>query len=313
MLKVDHISKNYGRVKPIKDISFSLKRGEVLGFLGANGAGKSTTLNMIAGYFPPSSGNISLNGFDILQNPLEYKRSIGYLPEIPPLYPDMTIYEQLEMVCSVKGISRKESNREIERVCRMSLITDVTARLIKTMSKGYKQRIGLAQALIGSPDLLILDEPTSGLDPRQIIEIRKLIKDLAKDHGIIISSHILSEIASVSTRILVLNRGLIAADSPADKLLNTASGAPVLKIRIHGVSTGISSQIQNMSQVISVESDDCVEEGCIDYTITLKDGSDIRKELSRTIQNEGCSIMLMKMKNPTLEEVFIELTTRKEE
>ncbi|MDC7233378.1 MAG: ABC transporter ATP-binding protein, partial [Spirochaetales bacterium] len=224
MLKVEHLSKDYGRVHPVRDISFTLEKGEVLGLLGANGTGKSTTLNMLAGFFPPTGGTITLNGADIQKLPLEYKKQMGYLPEFPPLYPDMTVREQLYMVCSVRNIPRKKRNGEIERVCGLSRITDVIDRPVKTMSKGYKQRIGLAQALVGDPELLILDEPTSGLDPRQIIDIRELIRDLGKDHAVIISSHILSEIASVSTRILVLNDGCIAADAPSDELLSTPSG-----------------------------------------------------------------------------------------
>ncbi|MBF9014493.1 MULTISPECIES: ABC transporter ATP-binding protein [unclassified Oceanispirochaeta] len=309
MLKVEHLSKNYGRVKPIRDISFTLQKGEVLGLLGANGTGKSTTLNMLAGYFPPSGGSISLNGFNIQEQPLEYKKNIGYLPEFPPLYPDMTVREQLYMVCSVKGISRKERQREIERVCGLSRIPDVIDRPVKTMSKGYKQRIGLAQALIGNPELLILDEPTSGLDPQQIIDIRELIRDLGSDHAVIISSHILSEIASVSTRILVLNKGSIVADSPSDELLNTPNAAPVLDVRVFGDQPHIQAIIKELKGVESLDVQDCIEEGCMDYSITLTEGEDIRKDLSRVLNENGYALMQMKMKNPTLEEIFIDLTS----
>lgn len=309
MLKVEHISKDYGRVKPIRDISFTLKKGEILGLLGANGTGKSTTLNMLAGYFPPSGGRISLKGFDIQEKPLEYKKNIGYLPEFPPLYPDMTVREQLYMVCSVKGIPRKERVSEIERVCTLSRILDVIDRPVKTMSKGYKQRIGLAQALISDPELLILDEPTSGLDPQQIIDIRELIRDLGKDHAVIISSHILSEIASVSTRILVLNKGSIVADSPSEELLNTPDSAPVLDVRIFGDPAQIPSLIEGLEGVDSLEVQDCVEEGSMDYSISVSHGSDIRKDLSRILNENGWAIMQMKMKNPTLEEIFINLTS----
>lgn len=309
MLKVKHISKDYGRVKPIRDISFTLKKGEILGLLGANGTGKSTTLNMLAGYFPPSGGSISLNGFDIQTQALEYKKNIGYLPEFPPLYPDMTVREQLYMVCSIKGIPRKDRTLEIERVCALSRVMDVIDRPVKTMSKGYKQRIGLAQALIADPELLILDEPTSGLDPQQIIDIRELIRDLGKDHAVIISSHILSEIASVSTRILVLNRGSIVADSPSDELLNTPDAAPVLDVRVFGDHDEIETLIQGFKGVLSVEVHDCVEEGCMDYSISLTEGSDIRKDLSRILNENNFALMQMKMKNPTLEEIFINLTS----
>ena len=310
MLIVDHISKDYGRLRPIRDISFNLERGEVLGFLGANGAGKSTTLNMLAGYFPPSSGSISFDGFDILKAQLLYKQGIGYLPEIPPLYPDMSISEQLALVCSVKGISRKDRKDELNRVCRLSQILDVKNRLIKTMSKGYKQRIGLAQALIGRPGLLILDEPTAGLDPQQIIDIRELITELGKEHAVIISSHILSEIASISTRILVLNKGYIVADQPSDELLNTPSKNQILNVRIFGDKTKILELLSSLTGIHRVDVQECCEEGCMDYKILLEAGADVRKDLSRILMRESLSIMQMKMMNPTLEDIFIDLTSR---
>ena len=310
MLIVDHISKDYGRLRPIKDISFNLQRGEVLGFLGSNGSGKSTTLNMLAGYFPPSSGSITFDDFDIFKAQLLYKQSIGYLPEIPPLYPDMSISEQLNLVCAVKKISRKNRKEEINRVCRMSRLLDVKNRLIKTMSKGYKQRIGLAQALIGRPGLLILDEPTAGLDPQQIIDIRDLITDLGKEHAVIISSHILSEIASISTRIMVLNKGYIIADQPSDELLNTPAQNQILSVRIFGDKTRIMGLLSSLSGIYQVDVQECCEPGCMDYNLLLEEGADVRKDLSRSLPGESISIMQMKMMNPTLEEIFIDLTSR---
>jgi ABC-2 type transport system ATP-binding protein len=308
MLKVEHISKDYGRYKPILDVSFSLNRGEVLGLLGANGTGKSTTLNMIAGYFPPSSGRITLGPHDVLTSPLLYKQNIGYLPEFPPLYPDMTVEEQLTFICSVKGVDRKKRALEIDRVCGLTHIMDMKKRPIRAMSKGYKQRIGMAQALVGGPKLLILDEPTSGLDPQQIIDIRELVKDLGREHGIIISSHILSEIASVATRILVLNKGHIVADSPVGDLMNPSSGSSVLEVRILGDAKKAQSYLESIEGVRTLRLNDCSEEGCWDFELTQKDGYDIRRELSIGLSRISCSIMQLKMKNPTLEEIFIDLT-----
>ncbi|QEN09591.1 ABC transporter ATP-binding protein [Oceanispirochaeta crateris] len=308
MLKVEHISKDYGRYKPIQDISFSMNRGEVLGLLGANGTGKSTTLNMIAGYFPPSSGRITLEPHDLLTSPLLYKQNIGYLPEFPPLYPDMTVEEQLTFICSVKGVDRKKRTSEIDRVCGLTHIMDMKKRPIRAMSKGYKQRIGMAQALVGGPKLLILDEPTSGLDPQQIIDIRELVKDLGREHGIIISSHILSEIASVATRILVLNKGYIVADSPVGDLMNPSSGSSVLEVRILGDVKKAQSYLESIEGVRTLRLNDCSEEGCWDFEVTQKDGYDIRRELSIGLSSISCSIMQLKMKNPTLEEIFIDLT-----
>jgi ABC-2 type transport system ATP-binding protein len=309
MLKVDNISKDYGRFKPIRDVSFRLERGEVLGLLGANGAGKSTTLNMLAGYFPPSSGAISFDGFDLITAPIQYKQGLGYLPEIPPLYPDMTIAEQLTLVCSVKGIPKKDRKEEIDRVCRMGSVLDVKNRLIKNMSKGYRQRIGLAQALIGSPGLLILDEPLNGLDPQQIIDVRELIKDIGKNHAVIISSHILSEIASVSTRIQVLNKGYIVADRSPDELLNSHSESQVLKVRLSGDKQEIMGLLESLSGINRVDVRKCSEPGCMDYHLLLEAGVDVRKDLSRKLPGKAISIMQMKMTNPTLEEIFIELTS----
>lgn len=312
MLKVDHISKDYGRYKPIRDISFTLERGEVLGLLGANGAGKSTTLNMISGYFPPSSGSISFDNFDLSKDSIAYKKKMGYLPEFPPLYPDMTVREQLSLVCSVKGITHGNQSLEIERVCGLTRIKDVMARPVRTMSKGFKQRIGLAQALIGSPGLLILDEPVNGLDPQQIIDIRELIRDIGKEQAVIISSHILSEITSVSTRIMVLNGGYIVADSPTDKLINTPAGDPVLEVRIFGKRETVEPLMGEIPGILKTIIRECPEEGCHDYSIFLKEGVDIRKDLSRTLLSSSTAIMMMKMKNPTLEEIFIDLTSQKE-
>ncbi len=312
MLKVEHISKDYGRFKSIRDISFTLERGEILGLLGANGAGKSTTLNMLAGYFPPSSGAISFDGFDLFTAPIHYKQGIGYLPEIPPLYPDMTISEQLTLVCSVKGIPKKERKEEIDRVCRMGSVLDVKNRLIKNMSKGYRQRIGLAQALIGRPGLLILDEPLNGLDPQQIIDVRELIKDIGENHAVIISSHILSEIASVSTRIQVLNKGYIVADRSPDELLNSHSESQVLKVRLSGDKQEIMQLLESLSGINKVDVQKCCEPGCMDYQLLLEAGVDVRKDLSHMLPGKSISIMQMKMTNPTLEEIFIELTSRRE-
>lgn len=314
MLKVEHIAKDYGRVKPVRDLSFSLERGEVLGLLGANGAGKSTTLNMLSAYFPPSEGRITLQGFDAAEAPLEYKRRLGYLPEFPPLYPDMTVEEQLELVCSVREIPRRKRKAEVDRVCAMSRIGDVKRRLVKTMSKGYRQRIGLAQALVGDPDLLILDEPVSGLDPRQIIDIRELIRDLGREHGVIISSHILSEIASVSTRVLVLNDGVIAADSPASDLMKSSEGDRLLELRISAADEGLFRRtLAGLDGVAEIRSAAAAEADCLDCLIRPSTDRDLRRKVSLALGRAGCPVLQMKMKNPTLEEIFLELTAGREE
>jgi len=309
MLLVHHVSRNYGNHAAVKDISFSLKQGEIVGLLGANGAGKSTILNMISGYFPPSEGSITLNEKSSVQHSIEYKKHIGYLPEVPPLYLEMTPREQLDMVCAIRGFSSIQRVSEIDRISSLCRIEDVLNRRNRTMSKGYKQRIGLAQALIGNPQLLILDEPTAGLDPQQILEFRKLIKELDTGQMLIISSHILSEIAAVSSRVLVLKDGLIAADSSTENLGNLHSGTTILDVRIFGGDALVSKLIEKISGVVSVESHDSEESGCMDYIITSRAGSDIRKTLFHILSDNQFPLMGMMLRKPTLEDYFIKLTT----
>jgi len=309
MLKVHQISKSYGGITPIKNISFTLEKGEIVGLLGANGAGKSTTMNMISGYFPPSAGSISLDGMDSISDFLEYKKNIGYLPEKPPLYQDMTAWEQLQMVCSVKCIPRNHQNLEIGRVSALCHIEDVLHRLNRSMSKGYRQRVGLAQALIGTPELLILDEPTAGLDPQQIIEFRQLIGGLKKEQTLIISSHILPEIAAVAGRVLVLNKGYIAADRSVDDLSNKTAKDAFLEARIFGNIQEIIPLIEDIDGVASIEVSNSIEEGCMDYVIKLNDGKDIRRELFYQLSEKKHPLMLLNLKSQSLEDFFITLTS----
>ncbi|MFP4179633.1 MAG: ABC transporter ATP-binding protein [Spirochaetaceae bacterium] len=307
MLTIKGVSKKYGSITAVEDINFSLEKGEVVGLLGVNGAGKTTAMNMITGYFPPTAGTINLLGCDVMQEPLEYKRNIGYLPENPPLYLDMTIREQLRFVCSARGIPRTQWEGEIERVCSMSSILDVQHRIIRTMSKGYKQRIGIAQALIGEPKLLVLDEPTSGLDPQQIIEIRELIEKLKSNHTVMISSHILSEVSSVSTRIVILHRGKIVADQPVEDLLLSSEETPVLWLRVFGNADAVGKLISDIPGVEDVEVRESPEQGCSDYDIHFAEGCDARRELSGLLAGHGYAIMAMTIKSKTLEDIFIEL------
>jgi len=308
MLMVQQVSKKYGDHVAAENISFTLKPGEVLGLLGANGAGKSTILNIISGYFAPSEGSVSLNGMDSVLHPMEYKKQIGYLPEMPPLYPEMTAREQLLMVCTIKGFSDAEKVLEVERVSRLCRIEDVLNRRNLTMSKGYKQRIGLAQALIGNPLLLILDEPTAGLDPQQILEFRQLIQEMGTGQMLIISSHILSEIATVSSRVLVLRNGLIAADSTTENIGDIPGGATLLEATISGDADLVSTLIEGLSGVASVEKELSDESGCMDYHITMKKGSDVRKSLFKILADNNCPLMGLKVRKPTLEDFFIRST-----
>ena len=215
MIEIQNLTKDYGRIRAIDDVSFTVGKGEIVGFLGPNGAGKTTTMNIITGFISSTSGSVRVAGYDILENPVEGKRHIGYLPEQPPLYPDMTVSEFLDFCADLKKVTAREWKNQKKDIMELVKITHVSHRLIKNLSKGYKQRVGLAQALVGSPDVLILDEPTVGLDPKQIMEIRKLIKALGKNHTIILSSHILPEVSAVCDRVIIINKGRIAAiDTP---------------------------------------------------------------------------------------------------
>lgn len=310
MLTVSAVSKNYGSVQALHGINFTLEKGEIVGLLGVNGAGKSTTMNIISGYFPPSGGRIELAGHDVAKEPFEYKQNLGYLPENPPLYLDLTVEEQLRFVCSAKRVPRARTENEIARVCGLCAILDMRRRLIRTMSKGYRQRIGLAQALIGKPGLLILDEPTAGLDPQQIIEIRDLIEDLKEEHTVIISSHILSEIAAVATRILIMHQGRIMADRPVSELLFSKGEAPLLFLRVNGMNDRTDELISQLPGVQSIVKRDSIEPGCVDFDIYLTGETDIRKKLTSLLAKHDLSVMAMSLKSRTLEDIFIEIVRR---
>ena len=313
MLIVEDVSKSYGNHIAVEGVSFTVKAGETVGLLGANGAGKSTILNIISTYFSPNKGSVVLNGNNSVSDSLEYKQNLGYLPEIPPLYLEMTAREQLEMVCSIKKIPVNRIKREVERISNLCQISNILMRRNRTMSKGYKQRIGLAQALIGNPHLLILDEPTAGLDPQQIVEFRQIIQGLSKEQMLIISSHILSEVSAVSSRVIVLKDGLIVADSPTEKLENPTSDNPILEARILGERNIINSIIERIDGVEFIESHNSDEPGCFDYTIFLKKGCDIRKSLFQKLSDDNLPLMELKMKKPTLEDFFIGLISRNQE
>ena len=234
MIEVENLTKKYGSQVAVDNLSFRVERGMIYGFLGPNGAGKSTTMNMMTGYIAATSGTVKINGYDILKNPEQAKKSIGYLPELPPVYPDMTVYEYLRFVAELKKVKKNERQAQIEDVMKQTQIEDVKGRLIKNLSKGYKQRVGLAQAIIGYPEVIILDEPTVGLDPKQIIEIRELIRELAKKHTIILSSHILSEVSAVCDHIMIISKGkLVASDTP-EGLMTLLKGGRQMKLSVLG-------------------------------------------------------------------------------
>lgn len=307
MIEVQNLTKQYGAKKAVDSLTFTVNDGEILGFLGPNGAGKSTTMNMLTGYISSTSGKALINGVDILDDPINAKKNIGYLPEIPPLYLDMTVKDYLNFVYDLKKckIPRKA---HLEDVCGLVKITDVYERIIRNLSKGYKQRVGLAQALIGNPPILILDEPTVGLDPKQIIEIRTLIKKLGKKHTVILSSHILPEIQAVCDRVIIINKGKIAADDTTENLTKNITTDYRLIARIDGAREEVLKTIKGISGVISVSADMEREKGVYDYEIETKEDADICRELFKRVAARNWIILGLKSSEMTLEDIFLKIT-----
>jgi len=308
MLTASKLTKCYGSIISVDSLDFTIEKGEVLGLLGANGAGKSTTMNMLTGCIPPSSGQVVVLGNNMALNPIKSKRHIGYLPEIPPLYADMTVNEQLMFVAQVRTLGKNLCRSELDRVCELVNITDVRKKMIKQLSKGYRQRVGMAQAMIGSPELLILDEPTAGLDPKQIIDMRQLILDLKDQHTIIISSHILAEISSVCTRLLILKNGKLVADSSPDQLGIAHTGGNQLAMRIKGNIGRVRSVLNAVQGILAIEVEDSPEPGYVDAIVGMDDGLDLRETIFFALAGASCPAVMIKPTKPTLEEIFIRLT-----
>ena len=307
MIEVQNLTKRYGSHLAVNDISFTVDEGEVVGFLGPNGAGKSTTMNILTGYLSASSGSAKINGFDILENPNQAKASIGYLPEQPPLYLDMTVREYLDFMYDLKKCKLSRQTH-IAEICRLVKIDGVYGRLIKNLSKGYRQRVGVAQALIGNPPVLILDEPTVGLDPNQIIEIRTLIKNLGKHHTVILSSHILQEIEAVCDRIIIINQGQLVADDTAAELTKRYSSDRRLLVRIAGGEEDADALLTRVPGVEQVASLGEKEPGVFEFAVTPKEGEDVRREISTRLAARNWAIMGMRSMEMTLEDVFVSLT-----
>lgn len=307
MVEVKKLTKNYGNIKAVDNISFTVGEGEILGFLGPNGAGKSTTMNIITGYISSTSGTVTIDGKEILENPKEAKAKIGYLPEIPPLYTDMTVKKYLEFMFDLKKV-KLPKKEHIEEVMRLVRITEQADRIIKNLSKGYRQRVGFAQALLGNPPVLILDEPTVGLDPMQIIEIRKLIKSLGKKHTIILSSHVLSEISATCDRILVISNGKIVADAKTDELSSSTAGEEKLALVVEGATSDIISAIKNIPAVIRVNKISEKNGNSAKYMVEYEKDHDVRRDVFNAMARIGCPILDMQSGNETLEEMFLKLT-----
>lgn len=308
MIEVKNISKSYGANKAVGDISFTAEHGEILGFLGPNGAGKTTTMNILTGYISSTKGQALLGGTDILENPVAAKKKIGYLPEQPPLYLDMTVDEYLNFVYALKKADLPK-NSHLSEIRELVKIDDMRKRLIRNLSKGYRQRVGLAQALVGNPPILVLDEPTVGLDPKQIIEIRSLIKKLGKNHAVILSSHILPEVQAVCDRVVIINKGRIVANDTSDKLSANLSNGHKLTMRIEGPPDDIKKLLASVRKVERVTAGREVEPKTHEYEIEAEPGADVRREVSRKLAGRNYPIVMMKSSELTLEEVFLKITT----
>lgn len=308
MIEVSDLTKRYGNHIAVDHLSFKVEKGQIYGFLGPNGAGKSTTMNIITGYLAASEGTVTIDGHDVQQDPEGAKKCIGYLPELPPLYMDMTVKEYLRFAAELKKVPRAERGEQVEQVMDMTGITDMQNRLIKNLSKGYRQRVGLAQALLGSPEVLILDEPSVGLDPKQIIEIRDLIRELGKNHTIILSSHILSEVSAVCDHIMIISHGkLVASDSP-EGLQKLMSGGQELKLTVKGSYEALREAVADIAGIAEMQLQEGASEGCCNVLVRTDRERDIREELFYLLAERRLPILSMALTERTLEDIFLELT-----
>jgi ABC-2 type transport system ATP-binding protein len=311
VIEVQHITKRYGNVTAVDDVSFRVERGEILGFLGPNGAGKTTTMRILTGYMPASEGRAMVAGYDVFDEPIEAKRRTGYLPETPPLYPDMTTREYLDFVAKIKGVPSAERKQRVATVMERTRIADMANRHCGKLSKGYRQRVGLAQALIHNPDVLILDEPTAGLDPKQIIETRRLIKELAGDHTIILSTHILPEVSQTCDRVVIINKGrVVAVDTPAN-LTGRLRGAETMFVQVEATrASEAAAALAKVPGVVRVAPVDDAAAGA--FEVESETGRDVRRELARAIVLGGHDLLELRPTRVSLEDIFLSLTTEEQ-
>lgn len=308
MIEVTNLTKKYGDHIAVDHLSFRVEKGQIYGFLGPNGAGKSTTMNIITGYLAATEGTVTIDGKDIQKDPEEAKCAIGYLPELPPLYVDMTVREYLEFVAELKKVPKKERKQQIDEVMEMTQITDMQQRLIRNLSKGYRQRVGLAQAILGYPEVIILDEPTVGLDPKQIIEIRDLIRKLGENHTVILSSHILSEVSAVCDHIMIIAHGkLVASDSP-ENLQKLMSGSMELNLEVKGSAAAVKSALQEISQIDRIEENTEASKNVAKMKVISKENADIREQVFYALADAKLPILEMTHAEKSLEDIFLELT-----
>ena len=308
MIEVQNLTKRYGPVTAVDNVSFRVERGEILGFLGPNGAGKTTTMRVLTGYMPPTEGKAIVAGFDVFNQPIEAKRRTGYLPETPPLYPEMTVREYLNFVARIKGVPSVERRTQVASAMERTRVSDVADRHCAKLSKGYRQRVGLAQAILHNPEVLILDEPTAGLDPKQIIETRELIKGLAGDHTIILSTHILPEVSQTCQRVVIINKGRVVAIDTPDNLTARLSGSQTIYIQIDapgGDAAAVLGQVPGVQRVAVVDQRD----GVTGFEVESESGQDVRRDLARLVTLNGWGLLELRPMRLSLEEIFLQLTT----
>ncbi len=309
MIEISHLVKKYGDHVAVDDLSLNVEEGKIYGFLGPNGAGKSTTMNIITGYLGATSGEVKINGFDIFTHPEEAKKCIGYLPELPPLYMDMTVKEYLDFVAELKKLEKGLRSKYVEEAMEITKTKDVAGRMIRNLSKGYRQRVGFAQAVLGYPEVIILDEPTVGLDPKQIIEIRDLIKELGKKHTVILSSHILTEISAVCDHVFIISKGKLVASDSTEHLMESMAGALELELLVKGEWNEIKKTILTLPEVEHCEQSETTGDGeTIRVHVTAKKGSDVREALFYACAKAQLPILEMRPESKSLEDVFLELT-----
>lgn len=310
MIEINHLVKKYGSHVAVDDLSLTVEPGKIYGFLGPNGAGKSTTMNIITGYLAATSGEVKINGFDVLKQPEEAKKCVGYLPELPPLYMDMTVKEYLDFVAELKKIEKSLRAGYVKEAMKITKTEEVSGRLIRNLSKGYRQRVGFAQVVLGYPEILILDEPTVGLDPKQIIEIRDLIKELGKKHTIILSSHILSEISAVCDHVFIISHGKLVASDSTENLLERMTGAQEIELLVKAEEDTAETAIREVAQVERCEKTESKEDGAVQLLVTAKKDADVREAIYHTCVEHHMPILEMKAASKSLEDVFLELTSQ---
>lgn len=310
MIEVKNLTKRYGHHVALDNISFTVEDGEILGFLGPNGAGKTTTMNIMTGYIATTEGEVFINGTEIVAEPEKAKANIGYLPDTPPVYGDMRVDEYLRFVADIKKVKSSERKQMLEDVKRVVRIEDMSTRLIKNLSKGYRQRVGLAQAMIGYPKVIIMDEPTVGLDPKQIIEMRDVVRKLGKKHTVILSSHILQEVSAVCDRVMIINKGRIVASDTTERLSSSiAKGGHTMQVRVKGEKAKILKALESYPVIRSIKEDASREPGTIDFHLSGENNMDIREAIFSCMSSNNLPILMMKSLDLTLEEIFLQITT----